>query len=110
MIFNTGGNTTSTGGRIYIGNTTSFSSGSAGSNFPVFFDNLNPANTRDYRLYVEGGLLTERIKVASRGTLNWADYVFEDGYKLNPLSDVEAYIKANKHLPKNLFSVLGRKN
>ncbi len=29
----------------------------------------------------------------------WCDYVFEDDYQLAPLSDVEKYIKANKHLP-----------
>jgi hypothetical protein len=27
------------------------------------------------------------------------DYVFEPGYKLQSLSDLEAYVKANKHLP-----------
>ena len=30
---------------------------------------------------------------------SWADYVFEKNYALRPLSEVEAYIKANKHLP-----------
>lgn len=29
----------------------------------------------------------------------WADYVFAEGYKLSALNEVEAYIKANKHLP-----------
>lgn len=29
----------------------------------------------------------------------WADYVFEDGYKLMPLLDLDAFVKANKHLP-----------
>lgn len=29
----------------------------------------------------------------------WADYVFQDDYKLKPLSEVEAFIKENKHLP-----------
>jgi hypothetical protein len=27
------------------------------------------------------------------------DYVFEPGYQLRPLADLEAYLKANKHLP-----------
>lgn len=98
MIFNTGGNTTTTGGRIYIGNTIDFTTGAAGTNFPVFED-INPANVRDFRLYVEGGILTERIKVALRNTNNWADYVFADDYQLKPLKEVEAFIKANKHLP-----------
>lgn len=29
----------------------------------------------------------------------WADYVFKDDYQLKPLSEVEAFIKENKHLP-----------
>lgn len=30
---------------------------------------------------------------------NAADYVFEENYDLKSLSEVEAYVKANKHLP-----------
>jgi hypothetical protein len=33
------------------------------------------------------------------GTGDWSDFVFEKGYKLPALSDIEAYISANKHLP-----------
>ena len=29
----------------------------------------------------------------------WCDYVFEKGYALRPLNDVNAYIQANGHLP-----------
>lgn len=29
----------------------------------------------------------------------WCDYVFEKNYRLRPLSEVEAFITANKHLP-----------
>jgi hypothetical protein len=52
-----------------------------------------------YKLYVEQGILTEKVKVALKSTSDWADYVFEPNYKLRPLQDVEAYISANKHLP-----------
>ncbi len=97
LIFNTGGSTTTTGGRVYIGNTSQFTSG-AGGNF-VTFNDINPENVRDYRLYVEGGLLTERVKVALRNTGNWADYVFNKDYKLMPLSEVEVFVKENNHLP-----------
>lgn len=83
LIFKTGGNTTTTGGRIYIGNQT-----------PTF-----PTTTGDYRLNVEGGILTEKVKVALRSSANWADYVFADNYKLMPLKEVEAFVKENKHLP-----------
>ena len=30
---------------------------------------------------------------------NAADYVFEDGYDLKSLGEVEEYVKSNKHLP-----------
>jgi hypothetical protein len=29
----------------------------------------------------------------------WCDYVFEDDYKLKSLTEVESFIKTNKHLP-----------
>ncbi|MGA2501667.1 MAG: hypothetical protein ABSH20_28335 [Tepidisphaeraceae bacterium] len=32
-------------------------------------------------------------------TSTGADYVFEPGYRLRPLSEVNAYIQANHHLP-----------
>jgi hypothetical protein len=43
-----------------------------------------------------GLLLAREIKV---NALSWADYVFAPAYKLMPLQQVEAYIKAEKHLP-----------
>jgi len=53
----------------------------------------------DYRLYVTGGILTEKVRVAIKNTTNWADFVFASDYKLRPLFEVEQYIKANCHLP-----------
>lgn len=52
-----------------------------------------------YGLYVGKGILAEKVKVATRGTANWADYVFEPDYDLNSLEEVENFIKTNKHLP-----------
>ena len=52
-----------------------------------------------YRLYVQTGILTEKVKVAVRTSADWADYVFDKGYKLMPLNHLEAYIQENKHLP-----------
>ncbi|MEE1899613.1 hypothetical protein V1389_14790 [Flavobacterium rakeshii] len=57
------------------------------------------ATPAGYRLFVEDGILTEKVKVAVEGTANWADYVFADGYNLMPLNEVEAFTKENKHLP-----------
>jgi len=52
-----------------------------------------------YSLYVGQGLLAERVKVAVKNTGDWSDYVFSSDYKLRSLSEVERYVKANKHLP-----------
>lgn len=52
-----------------------------------------------YRLYVNGGILTTKVKVANYCSANWADYVFAPDYALPALTDVETYIKENKHLP-----------
>ena len=65
------------------------------------FDATTPMPTpAGYRLIVQDGILTEKLKVALRSDgSNWADYVFEPTYKLMPLEEVENYTKANKHLP-----------
>ena len=52
-----------------------------------------------YKLFVEEGILTEKVKVAVLNSPAWADYVFANDYNLKPLSEVEAFIKENKHLP-----------
>ena len=60
--------------------------------------NINPL-PGDYKLYVEKGILTEKLKVAVNGTSQWSDYVFADNYDLKPLDEVESFINENKHLP-----------
>lgn len=57
------------------------------------------SGTNTFRLVVQDGILTEKLKVALKGTSEWADYVFEHDYKLMSLENVEAYVKENKHLP-----------
>lgn len=52
-----------------------------------------------YRLYVKEGILTEKLKIANYCSVQWADYVFAPDYKLKPLSEVEEFVKANRHLP-----------
>lgn len=60
----------------------------------------NVSNTPgDYSIYAGGGILTEKIRVAKIGTSDWADYVFENGYKLMPLKELEVFIQTNRHLP-----------
>lgn len=52
-----------------------------------------------FNLFVKGGILTERVRVALANSDRWADYVFKKDYKLMPLKDVEKFIKHNQHLP-----------
>lgn len=59
----------------------------------------NVTTPAGYKLYVETGILTEKVKVAVKSSINWADYVFATDYKLMPLEEVEAFILSNKHLP-----------
>jgi hypothetical protein len=53
-----------------------------------------------YSLAVKGGIVTDRFRVElCESGLGWCDFVFEDGYPLLSLKDVESYIKAYKHFP-----------
>jgi hypothetical protein len=76
------GTSSESNGKIYIGSTATY-----------------PNTSGNYKLFVEGGILTEKVKVALRSTANWADYVFEKNYDLMPLKNVEEYIAKHKHLP-----------
>ncbi len=52
-----------------------------------------------YKLYVEQGILTEKVKVAVKNSKDWYDQVFDKNYSLMPLNTLDEYIKKNKHLP-----------
>ena len=49
----------------------------------------------NYRLFVQEGILTERVKVALKNTSQWSDDAFE---KTPAISEVEALINSEKHL------------
>ena len=49
-----------------------------------------------HKLAVNGTIKAKEVIVETTG---WSDYVFADDYALQPLAEVEAHIKANKHLP-----------
>jgi hypothetical protein len=53
----------------------------------------------NYKLFVQDGILTERVKVAVKNTADWSDYVFQPNYKLMPINDLKLFIYKNKHLP-----------
>lgn len=52
-----------------------------------------------YKLAVKGKIICEELMVKLESGNCWADYVFNNDYKLMPLSEVEQFIKLNKHLP-----------
>lgn len=52
-----------------------------------------------FKLYVQDGIRTERVRVDIASQNGWADYVFEEDYELMPIAELEAYIKEHKHLP-----------
>jgi hypothetical protein len=51
----------------------------------------------DFSLAVEGKIVTNALYVTLDGT--WADYVFDEKYKLMSLSEVRSFVRKNKHLP-----------
>ena len=90
-----------------FGNTTndtrfSIYTNSAGEAFSVNYYNGSvnigattmPAN---YKLAVGGDIIAERVVVKLQA--NWPDFVFKKNYGLRPLSEVEAFINQNNHLP-----------
>lgn len=56
---------------------------------------IGTAPSSSYRLWVNGTTRTTTLIVDSGG----ADFVFEDGYDLAPLEEVEAFIREHRHLP-----------
>ena len=52
-----------------------------------------------YKLYVEQGILTEKVKVAVKDSKDWFDNVFAPDYQLLSIQKLEKFINDNKHLP-----------
>jgi hypothetical protein len=72
-----------------------------GFNYALFLGNngnvgIGTKNAQS-KLTVNGAILCEEVKVIA--DVPDADYVFEKDYNLAPLSEVETFIKENKHLP-----------
>lgn len=56
---------------------------------------IGTTNPGNYKLNVTGRIRANEVVVNTSG----ADFVFHEDYKLPDLSDVESFIKENKHLP-----------
>jgi hypothetical protein len=61
--------------------------------------NTNSGSEPDYKLFVAGGLKTEKFKLELGSTGLWADYVFDKNYNLMPIDQLSTFIKDKKHLP-----------
>ena len=48
------------------------------------------------KLAVNGDITAQKVKITTNG---WADYVFDPGYLLRPLPELEQFINDQKHLP-----------
>ncbi|HVW07713.1 MAG TPA: hypothetical protein VHC90_03985 [Bryobacteraceae bacterium] len=48
------------------------------------------------KLAVNGTITTKEVVVTATG---WSDYIFDSGYSLAPLTDVEKFVAENHHLP-----------
>jgi hypothetical protein len=57
---------------------------------------IGTTNPGAYKLAVNGSIGCKELTVTNTG---WADFVFESGYRLPPLEEVENFISINRHLP-----------
>ena len=62
----------------------------------VIGDTTQISTPGSYNLYVQNGILTERVKVSLKETSDWSDDAFESTPQL---SEVAASIEAKSHLP-----------
>jgi hypothetical protein len=77
----------------YTSFTTRFVVNSRTGNVGIGTLNINDAT---YKLYVETGIRTRKVKVDQAG---WPDYVFHPTYQLRPLGELEQFIQQQHHLP-----------
>lgn len=76
-------------------NSTLVFNGKVGVSTSTFPTTVGTADVSAYKLFVKGGILTDEVRVRT----GWADYVFQHGYKLKGILEVEKYIQENGHLP-----------
>lgn len=58
---------------------------------------IGTSNPEGYKLAVNGTAIFTKVKVKTAGT--WPDYVFQKGYALPGLKELEAYLVQYRHLP-----------
>ena len=82
-------------GEVGIGTTSPSAKLDVAGNIKAHEIEVTLATMQDLQL--NGTLAANNITYTANG--NTADFVFEDNYQLKDLSEVEAFIKSNKHLP-----------
>lgn len=65
--------------------------------FPNGNVSIGTSDAQGYKLAVNGEAIFTKAKVKLYGT--WPDYVFNTGYQLPELTELEKFIQQNKHLP-----------
>src|SRR5512147_2002406 len=58
---------------------------------------IGTTNPGSFKLAVEGKIGAREVQVTA--TNPFPDYVFESGYRLLPLEDLESHVRTQKHLP-----------
>ena len=88
----------STYGNIKFGNATADASGYRESMLINGDGNvaIGTMDPKGHKLAVAGSIISESVIVKLQS--QWADYVFKPSYRLPSLTEVQAYIKKNKHL------------
>jgi len=71
-----------------------FATGKVGIAVASFPSTAGSVDVSGYKFFVQGGILAEEIRVST----SWADYVFEEDYKLPTLKEVEQHIAEKGHL------------
>lgn len=59
----------------------------------------NVQSPSGYKLFVEEGILAQKVKVALPSSIYWMDGVFNSNYNLKSIDSVRAFIEKYRHLP-----------
>jgi hypothetical protein len=74
----------------------------SGSNISYAGGNVGIGTTtipNAYRLAVDGKIIAEELKIEFSNNWVFPDYVFQNNYKLMPLTELKSFVQENNHLP-----------